>query len=367
MRLICPNCSAQYDVPIAVIPNEGRDVQCSNCAHTWFQAHPDYPAGFEDNFDDALDEALADPEVAVAPDPLPVPPTASANARAPESAQAAPPPSPSPQSPPRIFRPERRADGVTAVQEAPVKQRRIDPEIAEILREERDFEAKRRAAEDLRSSTDVGPQRREAAQKIFQTYKDERGQIGRSDDAARSAVPNQFEDSAQPDVSRDKGLSHERHTPHPTGSRRDLLPDVEAVNQTLKSQTDLNSSPVLERSFFHDPPKKSGFGRGFWSMVVLAIIGVCAYIFGPQASESVPQIAPYVDTYVETVDGARGWLDHKATQGLEMLDSMSSEASAASELDTGSETEAAPEGGAAEQARDAESEGATEDAVQSDQ
>ncbi len=38
MRLTCPNCSAQYEVPDDVIPAGGRDVQCSNCEHTWFQA-----------------------------------------------------------------------------------------------------------------------------------------------------------------------------------------------------------------------------------------------------------------------------------------------------------------------------------------
>lgn len=37
MRLICPNCGAQYAVADDVIPPAGRDVQCSNCAHTWFE------------------------------------------------------------------------------------------------------------------------------------------------------------------------------------------------------------------------------------------------------------------------------------------------------------------------------------------
>ena len=37
MRLICPNCGAQYDIADDVIPPGGRDVQCSSCAHTWFQ------------------------------------------------------------------------------------------------------------------------------------------------------------------------------------------------------------------------------------------------------------------------------------------------------------------------------------------
>ena len=37
MRLICPNCDAQYEVDAAMIPASGRDVQCSNCGKTWFQ------------------------------------------------------------------------------------------------------------------------------------------------------------------------------------------------------------------------------------------------------------------------------------------------------------------------------------------
>lgn len=39
MRMICPNCGAQYEVDADVIPESGRDVQCSNCGHTWFQKH----------------------------------------------------------------------------------------------------------------------------------------------------------------------------------------------------------------------------------------------------------------------------------------------------------------------------------------
>jgi predicted Zn finger-like uncharacterized protein len=38
MRLTCPNCGARYEVDDALIPPEGRDVQCSDCVTTWFQA-----------------------------------------------------------------------------------------------------------------------------------------------------------------------------------------------------------------------------------------------------------------------------------------------------------------------------------------
>lgn len=37
MRLICPNCDAEYEVDANLVPSEGRDVQCSNCNNTWFQ------------------------------------------------------------------------------------------------------------------------------------------------------------------------------------------------------------------------------------------------------------------------------------------------------------------------------------------
>jgi predicted Zn finger-like uncharacterized protein len=37
MRLVCPECAAQYEVADAAIPEGGRDVQCSACGHGWFQ------------------------------------------------------------------------------------------------------------------------------------------------------------------------------------------------------------------------------------------------------------------------------------------------------------------------------------------
>jgi len=40
MRLVCPNCDAEYEVAPDAIPNSGRDVQCSNCGHSWFQPSP---------------------------------------------------------------------------------------------------------------------------------------------------------------------------------------------------------------------------------------------------------------------------------------------------------------------------------------
>ena len=106
MRLTCPNCSAQYEVPDEVIPDEGRDVQCSNCEETWFQAKsPSTP-----------------------PDPQPVPDTAPAE----------PQPEPAP----------RQTESPSGA---------IDPSIASILKEEADREAGLRAQEgnSLETQTDL--------------------------------------------------------------------------------------------------------------------------------------------------------------------------------------------------------------------
>lgn len=75
MRLVCPNCDAEYEVDAAVIPENGRDVQCSNCGHAWFQLSPDVEA--ELAAEEALYEAPPAP-VAVAAVPEPVAEVASA-------------------------------------------------------------------------------------------------------------------------------------------------------------------------------------------------------------------------------------------------------------------------------------------------
>lgn len=65
MRLICPNCNAQYEVDDQVIPKAGRDVQCSACTHTWFQYPLDVTlrmraADVDDDDDDSPDAPPTD-------------------------------------------------------------------------------------------------------------------------------------------------------------------------------------------------------------------------------------------------------------------------------------------------------------------
>ncbi|HVG48205.1 MAG TPA: zinc-ribbon domain-containing protein [Rubellimicrobium sp.] len=105
MRLICPNCGAQYEVPSEAIPPAGRDVQCSACGRTWFEK----PPAAEPEPWDLVPRVLADEEEA---DDL-------------AEAEAAPPPAASPAAP----------------------RSTVTPEVAGILRAEAEREAQVRAQE----------------------------------------------------------------------------------------------------------------------------------------------------------------------------------------------------------------------------
>ena len=37
MRLVCPNCKANYEIPRQAVPIGGREVKCDTCGHSWFQ------------------------------------------------------------------------------------------------------------------------------------------------------------------------------------------------------------------------------------------------------------------------------------------------------------------------------------------
>lgn len=279
MRLTCPNCGAQYEVPDEVIPTEGRDVQCSACGDTWFQAHPDHP----------VDAPEAEPEVQEMTDR---------------------PPEPEPEPEPEIAaeteasdHPEPGLEAAPAEDEAgaPARSpRSLDPEIADILKEEARREAELRAAESasgLESQPDLGlDDMQDEASRRAQQARERMARL-RGAEAEATATPN------APEL-------------EPTaGSRRDLLPDIEEINSTLRTTNGKVSGrgevgPVAEAA----PRKKSGFARGFMIAVILGMVLWLAYANAPKIAQSVPQAEPALTAYVGAVDKARLWLDTKLGQ-----------------------------------------------------
>ncbi|WP_037316701.1 zinc-ribbon domain-containing protein [Ruegeria halocynthiae] len=246
MRLTCPNCSAQYEVPDEVIPEDGRDVQCSNCEKTWFQAK--HPATAEPE----PQKAEPEPEMAE-PEP---------NAAEPE-AQADPEPTPEPEVDPE---PEAPA-------EKPATAKNVDPAVASILKEEAAREADLRAqeGESLESQPDLAL--------------DAPPEPDPEEQAAKELVASE--------TSSDAG-------------QKDVLPDVEAINSSLLSDSASDQAEAAEPAAVKP---RSGFLRGFALIVIIGIILLLVYSNAQQISDAVPQADPMLNSYVSLVDQARVWLE----------------------------------------------------------
>lgn len=273
MRLVCPNCGAQYEVPIDVIPHDGRDVQCSSCAHTWFQHHPDNDPGLALDLGQPMAEDLSD-EVAQ---------------------DLAPPPT------------------------TPTPRRAIDEDMADLFREEREFEARARESETIETQTEFGlqpPAEDEEERRVRQAR--ERMARMRGQDAVPAPAP--APQAPQSDPQPDKDTAQEVASAAAQGSRRDLLPDVEELNQTLRSpQAPAHVPQTEEERDLMDPPRQSGFGKGFFLVVVLGGAALAIYLLHAQIAQHLPALAPALDSYVSAINDLRGQLDSQVQALLKSL------------------------------------------------
>ncbi|MGR3760459.1 zinc-ribbon domain-containing protein [Roseobacteraceae bacterium NS-SX3] len=279
MRLTCPNCAAQYEVPDDVIPDDGRDVQCSNCGQTWFQP--------------AAGSAAADAEGEPAPEQAPQPEPAPAAPE--ETAPPAVPPQP-PQEAPAAAAPGAEPgladlDELEELEDLPPPQearakRNLDPDLSEILREEAEREASLRAAESngLETQPELGLA------------------PGAEDEAARRAR------QARDRMARMRGEDPRQIAAAESGSRRELLPDIEEINSTLRAG-EAAAAPAPQATESRQPPRKSGFARGFALAVLAVLVLVMVYDNAPLIAAKLPGADPYLSSYVASVDQARLWLD----------------------------------------------------------
>lgn len=274
MRLTCPNCGAQYEVPDEVIPNEGRDVQCSNCGDTWYQAHPDFPdlaAQAEAELNSATPETR--PEMPAEPEQGPQPDTD--NLRAALSGDD-PDPEPEPASAPPAHRAPNKKD--------------VPEGIANILREEAEREAQ------LRGAIDADPL-------------ESQPNLGLDD---LPDAPSQRAKEARDRMARMRGQTPPDQTKATNvGSRRDMLPDIEEINSSLRASENGKTShtAVGPARIARDKGKKGGFARGFALVVLIGVIMAVVYGNATRISTAVPQAKPVLDAYVLTINQARVWLD----------------------------------------------------------
>jgi len=284
MRLVCPNCAAQYDVDDRVIPQGGRDVQCSNCGHTWFQT----PAGSAERPQvRALGEAAQPASAPETAPPAPEPPTA---ASAPATAHSGgrsmghglPPvdededwedDEPIDHLPPTRGTTPSEAGAGTPPRPEPggeAGRRVMDEAVLSILREEAEREARARRAE---------------AQQAVETQAD----LGLPPPPAPVPRAETAEAPAEP-------------APHPKNGG-EALPDIEEINSTLTAREDAAAADK------EPTRRRSAFGLGFGLMLLLAVLAIALYVLAPRLSEAVPALAEPLAVYVATMDEGRIWLD----------------------------------------------------------
>lgn len=270
MRLICPNCDAQYEVPDEVMPETGRDVQCSNCGQTWFQHHPDHmPAENEARNTPAPDEEVA-----------PAPP------------------------------PERA-------------RKQLDPAVADILRQEAEAEQEaRRTAQQggLESQPDLGLDLEERAP--------EEDAQRRAREARERMARMRGDKTNAPAAEPQDGVASPAPHTAAQNSRRNLLPDIEEINSTLRAGSGRSGSAADYEADIEAPThqrKKRGFRTGFMTVLLIVAILVMFYIAAPRIAAQVPALEGPIQSYINLVDQMRLWLDTQVKTILQLLDSAASD------------------------------------------
>jgi len=291
MRLICPNCGAQYEVDERVIPDTGRDVQCSACGHAWYQMPfgqdeepeseapaPEHDEALEPDTGEAETETAEPPEAVPTPEPEP-------------DAEAEPEEEPEPATPP---------------------QREVQEEVRSILKEEAERELSQRATEQVETQPDLGldsgPSPEEERRRIA------RERMARMRGLDDDELPDSFPDT-------DPGAATETAEPEKQVPRRELFPDIEEINSTL----DGHGAPGDAAGAAEVGERSGGFGRGFFLMIFLAALLLAVYVLAPNLSQTVPVLEPALSAYVETVNAARVWLDQTLQSLISRIDGMGGE------------------------------------------
>lgn len=276
MRLICPNCDAQYEVDASLIPDSGRDVQCADCGHVWFQV-PE-TAILPDEEDEADADALLGRIVAPTPEP-------------------APPPEPEPEPGPSLPRTAPAEPDPPALPRAS-----LDDALLAVLREEADREIRARAEETAR-----------VVSRSIETQPD----LGLDDPPSLRirprTAPSLDPSATAADTTTAAGTPVAGTAPpqsHPQRpARRELLPDIDRINSTLDASGARRKDDSVPGMAIAPNPQRTGFRRGFLAVLALAALAWGAYVQAERLRTALPQAAPLIEGYVAAVNGARLGLD----------------------------------------------------------
>jgi predicted Zn finger-like uncharacterized protein len=266
MRLVCPNCDAEYEVDDSLVPAEGRDVQCSNCTTTWFQAGSNLTedAALPEEIETEADEHDEGADLA-------------AIAAATSAAAGLTPRKPS-----------------------------VDPEAMDVIHEEVARETAARKAEmgGIETQPDLG---------LDDSESETRASAARDRMVRRRGLEPQVTTIEDDDEA--LTAAPKREDPH---AKKELFPDIEEINSTLSpeaAEAEAEAARLAAEGGETVHAQRSGFRLGFGLMLLFVVCLLLAYIYAPQLAQRAPFLSGALESYVDMVDGLRAWLD-TAAQGL---------------------------------------------------
>ncbi|WP_296474551.1 zinc-ribbon domain-containing protein [Roseinatronobacter sp.] len=262
MRIVCTECTAQYEIDASLLPDAGREVQCSSCGHVWFQEKSPALAMKESAQEQPpLPSTQAQPKQLPEPEPTPEPKTAielETEAEAEAEAQQSP------------------AQEVGASPMPPPPPRNVDEKVLEILREEAEFESRQRAQE-------AG---------TLETQPD----LGLSGPEPWPSEPKTKTPTAAEDT-----------TTEAPKSAQATFPDIEDISASLEP---IGNNRARRKSGELDLPattdmRRRSFRTGLALPILLAVILILPYLLAQDIISALPASEPVLTEYVATVDGIR--------------------------------------------------------------
>ena len=245
MRLLCPNCDAEYEVEASVIPANGRDVQCSNCGHAWYQLPPEIEADRE------AEAALHD-----APLPAPMPSAAGAGPIS------------------------------TVIDELP--RRGLDESVLAVLREEAERETAARFNEKpqgVETQIDMGLQPAEYG--------------GAYGGAAAQRIARLKGVDATPTAP---------FKPQTRREMLPEIEEINSSLRASSEKRGGAAAAVAE-TMMPPARKTKGFRNGFVVMLLLGAALAAVYLMAPKIAQQIPGAAAGMQAYVASVDAVRVMLD----------------------------------------------------------
>jgi len=254
MRLICPNCDAEYNVADDAIPQDGRDVQCSSCDTTWFQTRKSRILSRE------VSRILT----------TPIPSVVKSQSRDVSAYDT----------------PQSKNGNTEGPQHEPVtdkpRHRQIDPSVANILRKEA---ARSQGVADYSASKPT--LRRESNPDVVaQTRK-------------RIAQITEVEGGTPAGISR-TGANVAVSSTNPRA-----VPDINEINAALRGRAEASNEGGLTELERHEAVRRRGFRRGFFIVLILIAVTITPYILSEEITQNMPELSGYMATYVAVIDELR--------------------------------------------------------------